>query len=785
MATKRKTTRRKTTKRQPTKRRKTSAKKQPFPYTANVIGLVLIALAALGLFNLGILGTLFANLLRLIVGDTYQFGLIVVAALGVTLTVTGELPRLARHYWLGSSLIYGGWLLWISANHFLQVDQHSQFLSTIWRDGLSDLWTGGLTAQLGGGVIGTVELSIVAWLIALVGSQIAAWLVMVGGVIVFFQIPFSTIQSWLQTTWTTLHRGAQASSAALKRGGAKVQERRNQRAKSRPVSTVTDDKTAPNLPTDPDDKDLPEPHAKTKDEPSYHITVAANENSKPAPTSETEETTDTTADALASSTPVDPNYQLPTADLLKQVPPTDQTEEVNAIDANTKILKQTLDSFGVDAEVKNVSLGPSVTEYELHPAIGVKVSRIVNLADDLALALAAKGIRIQAPIPGKSLIGIEVPNKEVSTVSFRDVVEAQPAHPNKPLEVPLGRNVTGQVVTMDLTKMPHLLIAGATGSGKSVAINGIITSMLMNARPDQLKLMLIDPKKVELSVYNGIPHLLTPVVSEPKKAARALHKVVAEMERRYELFSQFGQRKISGYNAFVQKANAEDDQARPTLPYIVVVVDELADLMMTVSNEVEDAIIRLAQMGRAAGVHMILATQRPSVDVITGLIKANVPSRIAFAVSSGIDSRTILDANGAEKLLGRGDMLFQPVDANSPVRVQGAFIPDDDVANVVDFIKQQQSADYDEDMMVTDEELQQEDAGDSDDELFDDALKFVVEQQKASTSLLQRRFRIGYNRAARMMDDLEQRGYIGPQEGSKPRQVYKQPDSSADQSQND
>ncbi len=536
-------------------------------------------------------------------------------------------------------------------------------------------------------------------------------------------------------------------------------------------------------PRDPDKKDLPEPKPQptvpvAPEEPSYHITVAADATSKAAPKSDagSDEEADATAAALASSTPVDPNYQLPTADLLKQVPPTDQTEEVNAIDANTKILKQTLDSFGVDAEVKNVSLGPSVTEYELHPAIGVKVSRIVNLADDLALALAAKGIRIQAPIPGKSLIGIEVPNKEVSTVSFRDVVEAQPAHPNKPLEVPLGRNVTGEVVTMDLTKMPHLLIAGATGSGKSVAINGIITSMLMNARPDQLKLMLIDPKKVELSVYNGIPHLLTPVVSEPKKAARALHKVVAEMERRYELFSQFGQRKISGYNAFVQKANAEDDQARPTLPYIVVVVDELADLMMTVSSEVEDAIIRLAQMGRAAGVHMILATQRPSVDVITGLIKANVPSRIAFAVSSGIDSRTILDANGAEKLLGRGDMLYQPVDANSPVRVQGAFIPDDDVANVVDFIKQQQSADYDEDMMVTDEELQQEDAGDSDDELFDDALKFVVEQQKASTSLLQRKFRIGYNRAARIMDDLEQRGYIGPQEGSKPRQVYKQAD---------
>ncbi|WP_125581847.1 DNA translocase FtsK [Levilactobacillus cerevisiae] len=772
MATKRKTTRRRTTKRKPARRKTT--KKQPFPYTANVIGLVLIALAGLGLFNLGLLGTLTADLVRLVVGDTYEFGLILIAAVGVTLTITGRLPSIARHYWLGSGLIYGGWLLWMSANHFIAVDIHSQFLPVIWNAGLADLFSGGLTSQLGGGLVGTLLLSVIAWLIALVGSQIAAWLIMLGGVIVFFQIPLASIEHWFQTIWEALHSGLQASGTALKKGGELAKERQAKRAEKKPTVTT---------PRDPDKKDLPEPKPQptvpvAPEEPSYHITVAADATSKAAPKSDagSDEEADATAAALASSTPVDPNYQLPTADLLKQVPPTDQTEEVNAIDANTKILKQTLDSFGVDAEVKNVSLGPSVTEYELHPAIGVKVSRIVNLADDLALALAAKGIRIQAPIPGKSLIGIEVPNKEVSTVSFRDVVEAQPAHPNKPLEVPLGRNVTGEVVTMDLTKMPHLLIAGATGSGKSVAINGIITSMLMNARPDQLKLMLIDPKKVELSVYNGIPHLLTPVVSEPKKAARALHKVVAEMERRYELFSQFGQRKISGYNAFVQKANAEDDQARPTLPYIVVVVDELADLMMTVSSEVEDAIIRLAQMGRAAGAHMILATQRPSVDVITGLIKANVPSRIAFAVSSGIDSRTILDANGAEKLLGRGDMLYQPVDANSPVRVQGAFIPDDDVANVVDFIKQQQSADYDEDMMVTDEELQQEDAGDSDDELFDDALKFVVEQQKASTSLLQRKFRIGYNRAARIMDDLEQRGYIGPQEGSKPRQVYKQAD---------
>ncbi|MDT7018357.1 DNA translocase FtsK [Levilactobacillus namurensis] len=779
MATKRKTTRRK-----PARRKSSRKATQPFPYTRNVVGLVLLALAALGLFNLGLLGSLCANLMRIVVGDGYQVGLVVLGALGVALAITGTWPQIARHYLAGSGLVFSGWLLWLSATAFVTANQHSGFVTTVWHAGLSDLLTGGRTGQLGGGLWGAVELSVIAWLIALLGAQIAAWLIMAGGVLVFFQIPLSDLAPYVQKVGRWVVAGSQAVANGVKRGGTALQTHYAQRQKAATTDSTSKPKPDEKPTASTDQPATPEPsttqQAKpTSPQPSYHVTVAANEQpAKPAPATPSADAQEAADEpALVSADPVDPNYQLPASDLLKQVPPTDQTAEINAIDANTKILKQTLDSFGVDAEVKNVSLGPSVTEYELHPAIGVKVSRIVNLADDLALALAAKGIRIQAPIPGKSLIGIEVPNKEVSTVAFRDVVEAQPAHPNKPLEVPLGRNVTGQVVMMDLTKMPHLLIAGATGSGKSVAINGIITSILMNARPDQVKMMLIDPKKVELSVYNGIPHLLTPVVSEPKKAARALHKVVKEMERRYELFSQFGQRKISGYNAFVQKANAEDNQARPTLPYIVVIVDELADLMMTVSNEVEDAIIRLAQMGRAAGVHMILATQRPSVDVITGLIKANVPSRIAFAVSSGIDSRTILDTNGAEKLLGRGDMLFQPVDANSPVRVQGAFISDEDVSNVVAFIKQQQTADYDEDMVVTDEELKQEEQGDSNDELFDDALAFVVDQQKASTSLLQRRFRIGYNRAARIIDDLEQRGYIGPQEGSKPRQVYKQPDA--------
>ena len=477
----------------------------------------------------------------------------------------------------------------------------------------------------------------------------------------------------------------------------------------------------------------------------------------------------------------DADYQLPPLNLLTKIPQTDQGDDLHAIKKNTQKLQDTLKSFGVEATVENVNLGPSVTKYELRPAVGVKVSRITHLADDLALALAAKDIRIEAPIPGKSLIGIEVPNQQVATVGFRDMIESMP-HDDHPMNVPLGRTVTGDVMMADLTKMPHLLIAGATGSGKSVAINDIITSILLKAKPHQVKFLMIDPKKVELSVYNGIPHLLSPVVSEPKKAARALSKVVAEMERRYELFAKFGVRNLKGYNQLVRDNNDQEKATeQPALPLILVIVDELADLMMTVSHDVEDAIVRIAQMGRAAGIHMILATQRPSVDVITGLIKANVPSRIAFAVSSGIDSRTIIDTNGAEKLLGRGDMLFEPIDQNKPVRVQGAFISDQDVEAVVDFIKKERPAEYDQKMVVTDNEIAQEEKAENEDELFPEALKFVVDQQKASTSLIQRRFRIGYNRAARIIDDMEQRGYIGPANGSKPREVFKQKDQAEDE----
>lgn len=470
-------------------------------------------------------------------------------------------------------------------------------------------------------------------------------------------------------------------------------------------------------------------------------------------------------------------YKLPSLQLFAPDKPKDQSKEKKIVRENIKILEATFASFGIKVTVERAEIGPSVTKYEVKPAVGVRVNRISNLSDDLALALAAKDVRIEAPIPGKSLIGIEVPNSDITTVSFRELWEQSQTKAENFLEIPLGKAVNGTARAFDLSKMPHLLVAGSTGSGKSVAVNGIIASILMKARPDQVKFMMVDPKMVELSVYNDIPHLLIPVVTNPRKASKALQKVVDEMESRYELFAKVGVRNIAGFNAKVEEFNSQSEYKQIPLPFIVVIVDELADLMMVASKEVEDAIIRLGQKARAAGIHMILATQRPSVDVISGLIKANVPSRVAFAVSSGTDSRTILDENGAEKLLGRGDMLFKPIDENHPVRLQGSFISDDDVERIVNFIKTQADADYDESFdpgEVSENEGEFSDGDAGGDPLFEEAKSLVIETQKASASMIQRRLSVGFNRATRLMEELEMAGVIGPAEGTKPRKVLQQ-----------
>ncbi len=458
-------------------------------------------------------------------------------------------------------------------------------------------------------------------------------------------------------------------------------------------------------------------------------------------------------------------YKLPSFRLLSKPAGAGKSGDQADYMQTARKLEATLESFGVRARVLEVVRGPAVTRYEIQPDIGVKVSRIVNLTDDIALALAAKDIRMEAPIPGKSAIGIEVPNNEVSLVTMREVMETPTfMDAESKLSIAFGRDISGQTIVGNLSKMPHLLVAGATGSGKSVCINGIITSILFKAKPDEVKFMMVDPKMVELNVYNGIPHLLTPVVTDPRRASLALKKIVVEMEKRYELFSKSGARNIEGYNHMM----AENPDA--ILPYIVVIVDELADLMMVAASDVEDAIARLAQMARAAGIHLIIATQRPSVDVITGVIKANIPSRIAFGVSSQVDSRTILDMAGAEKLLGRGDMLYMPMGASKPMRVQGAFMSDQEVEAIVSYVRGQGQAEYDESLVpeVDDEVQETEEVLD---ELYDQAVQIVLEAKQASVSLLQRRMRVGYTRAARLIDSMEARGIVGPYEGSKPREV--------------
>ncbi|MHB1652776.1 MAG: FtsK/SpoIIIE family DNA translocase [Desulfitobacteriaceae bacterium] len=462
----------------------------------------------------------------------------------------------------------------------------------------------------------------------------------------------------------------------------------------------------------------------------------------------------------------DGGYTLPPADLLHKAIKLKNSRLNKDLTDNVKTLEETLESFGVKIKVTHVTQGPAITRYEAQPAPGVKVSKITNLADDIALSLAASGVRIEAPVPGKSVVGIEVPNKEIATVQFREVLEAPEFQSaSSKLSLVLGKDITGTPIVADLTKMPHLLIAGATGSGKSVCINTIINSILFKARPDEVKFLLVDPKMVELANYNGIPHLIAPVVTDPRKAAGALKWIVTEMETRYELFAANGVRDIIRYNFLRQQ---EKKSEHPPLPYVVVIIDELSDLMMVAPGDVEDAICRLAQMARAAGIHLIVATQRPSVDVITGLIKANIPSRIAFAVSSQTDSRTIIDMNGAEKLLGRGDMLFYPMGASKPLRVQGCFLTDKEVENVIGFLQNQAKPEY---LEIPNVDLGTHKAEEAEDELFYQASQLFIETGNASVSLLQRRLRIGYTRAARLMDLLEEKGIVGGYEGSKPREV--------------
>lgn len=780
------------------KKRQTKADKKRQEYRMYLlIGIAFILFGIFSFLKLGFLGILIANVLRVIVGNTYQFLAIILVGYGLLLVFLGKEPKFKKkRMWVGAILFYLGLLLFMHALMFKgNLAQTTNVISLTWQKMFTDIRSNSVSQSVGGGMLGAIIFSGTHFLVSQLGSYIIAFLLMIGGGFLVTNLDWRKALDAIQVGAIKMgekmvaskekinikqaERKVKKQEAAEKAQVLAEEESRNQVRPLTPGEQLAKNEAAENL-TETTPIEEPEQLALSinsyqdryefeSDEP-----IKKNQSSPtPAPTKQAGQE-DKSGEDLEFEIPEeteDRDYFLPPSTLLNEIPLTDQSSEYQAIEKNVSVLEQTFKSFGVDAKVVRASLGPSVTKFEIQPAVGVKVSKIVGLTDDLALALAAKDVRIEAPIPGKSLIGIEVPNNTVSTVSFRDIIEGQVQHPDKLLEVPLGRDISGSVVSADLTKMPHMLIAGSTGSGKSVCINGIITSIIMRAKPHEVKLMMIDPKMVELNVYNGIPHLLTPVVTNPRKASQALQKVVQEMERRYEIFAALGVRNITGYNDFIIKKNIEEGENRPILPFIVVVVDELADLMMVASNEVEDAITRLAQMARAAGIHMILATQRPSVDVITGIIKANVPSRIAFAVSSGTDSRTIIDSNGAEKLLGRGDMLFLPMGENKPIRVQGAFISDQEVETIVEYVTDQQGADYQESMMPSEETESTNDPS-SQDELYNEALALIVEMQTASISLLQRRFRIGYNRAARIIDELEMNGAIGPSEGSKPRKVF-------------
>ena len=477
------------------------------------------------------------------------------------------------------------------------------------------------------------------------------------------------------------------------------------------------------------------------------------------------------------------SYCFPPLTMLAMSPQADRAKETEELQTNGKILVDTLNSFGVSTKIMDICRGPSVTRYEIQPAAGVKISKITSLSDDMALNLAATGVRIEAPIPGKAAVGIEVPNRSRSSVRMRDLIQSNAFQTSKSkLSVALGRDIAGQPVVADLARMPHILIAGTTGSGKSVCTNSMIISMLYKASPDEVRFLMIDPKAVELTGYNGLPHMLVPVVTDPHKAAGALGWAVNEMMKRYKIFSENNVRNLQGYNNLAEAQNYEDEngQPMPAMPQIVIIIDELADLMMATPKEVEDSICRLAQLARAAGMHLVVATQRPSVDVVTGLIKANIPSRIALTVSTAVDSRTIIDTVGADKLLGQGDMLFAPVGSNKPIRVQGCFVSDEEISSIVEFVKKTKSMEYDTEII---EEIERNAANTGDqkdddgersgevDPMMDEAIKVVVEAGQASTSLLQRRLRLGYARAGRLIDEMEQLGIVGPHEGSKPRQV--------------
>ena len=726
-----------------------------------LLGIGLVVLAVLMIGQLGLIGTFFKQLSLLVFGEFFWLIAIAMMIYGSRMIVKREVPTFFSSKQMGWYLVFISLIIFSHLPVYREFHTHSiPLLGGLW----NYYWTNDLlnsSFTVGGGIVGAIIYGLLVPLITANGLYGLSLLLLCYGTLLICDMTFKDLYDGFKE-----YQSKQQKQATMKRKPVKAKKQRHHEVEEEELEHHEAVVTILNETVEEDETELEELEVDEMTEPEEDFEIKEFDKQ---PYVEPNEPVFEEEISVFN----DFDYVLPPLDLLVDYQQSNNSQRLLvSAKSQARKLEDTFKNFDVKAKVQEVHIGPSVTRFEILPNVGVKVSKILNLTDDIALALAAKGIRIEAPIPGKSAIGIEVPNPKQTLVTFKEIVKEVPQKQQKEkLLMVLGRDISGKTVYSPLNKMPHLLVAGATGSGKSVCINTIICSILMRSTPNEVKMLMIDPKKVELNGYNGIPHLLAPVVTDPRLASLALKKVVSEMEYRYELFSQSGTRNIEGYNEYVKQYNETQETPKPFLPFIVVIIDELADLMMVASKEVEECIMRLTQMARAAGIHLIIATQRPSVDVITGVIKANIPSRIAFGVSSAVDSRTIIDMPGAEKLLGKGDMLFLPMGASNPTRVQGAFISDEEVVRIVEFIKSQvEHEEIKQDFLENIEQAQNESQA-MDDPLMKEVLGYIVETKKVSASLLQRRFRIGYNRAARIVDDLEASGLIGPSEGSKPREV--------------
>lgn len=747
-------------------------KKGNSEYTMTIYGLVFVILSIMAFGAgkpLGIVGKFMRGFAVFLFGTLEGVFILGVFILGIYLLLKRKLPAFWSSKFVGFLIFLIGVLVF---SHLPYIEENSGNAGKIFQLTLDDIMGvidqiryGASFSTTGSGIIGCGFAILFSILFDYTGTKIVSILLMVTGACLFtgFSI-LDMIRSGVEKTKNVIPK--------LKKASEENREEKEPEKEEKKV--IINDNTG------------------SKEEVKEKMVVSSLEELKqkteakpeePLPEEKKEVIINTSDNENQQIEQSNLNYQLPSLSLLN--PPKKEKVGVSqeTIERNIGLLEKVLRDFGINGKVVEVNTGPSVTQYEMELQTGTKLSKLLGINREISLALAKKDVRIQAPIPGKSTVGIEIANDTTSPVSLREILENAPSSKaNSKLLVALGKNIMGKSIFAEIDKTPHLLVAGATGSGKSVCINCIIASILMRTKPDEVKLMMVDPKKVELSMYNGIPHLMMPVVTDPKKASIALQKIVSEMESRYDVFSDHNVKNIGAYNEWVEKENKNrvDTDRIKKMHYIVVIVDELADLMLVASKEVEDSIMRITQMARAAGIHLIVATQRPSTDVITGVVKANIPSRISFAVSSSIDSRTILDMTGAEKLLGKGDMLFLPMGENAPQRIQGAYVSDEELERIVEHTVSQQKAQYDERFMnLTEAAKDQGNAGgekemineEYDDPLYDEIVEFVITTGKASASLLQRRFKLGYNRAARIIDLLEERGIIGPQNGSKPREV--------------